>query len=111
MVLLGTVLNTSCYVLLLLLFLFPYFLEKRLAIRTSPFFHLLVNGFCVTSFRTFFEDPLPSLYWWVVLLGGEELKWRQLAHHQLMSQQGPHFSPHSTVKTDEKSTNLRKNGL
>ena len=24
-------------------------------------------------------------------MGGEELKWRQLAHHQLMSQQGPHF--------------------
>ena len=22
-------------------------------------------------------------------MGGEELKWRQLAHHQLMSQQGP----------------------
>ena len=33
-----------------------------------------------------FEDPLPSLYWWAVLVGGEELKWRQLAHHQLMSQ-------------------------
>ena len=28
---------------------------------------------------------------------GEELKWRHLAHHQLMSQQGPHFSVH-TVK-------------
>ena len=28
-------------------------------------------------------------------MGWEELKWRQLAHHQLMSQQGPHFSPHS----------------
>ena len=28
-------------------------------------------------------------------MGGEELKWRQLAHHQLVSQQGPHFSPHS----------------
>ena len=27
-------------------------------------------------------------------MGGEELKWRQLAHHQLVSQQGPHFSPH-----------------
>ena len=29
-------------------------------------------------------------------MGGEELKWHQLAHHQLMSQQGPHFS--HTVK-------------
>ena len=27
--------------------LFPYFLEKCLAIPTSPFFHLLVNGFSV----------------------------------------------------------------
>ena len=27
--------------------LFPYFLEKRLTIPTSPFFHLLVNGFSV----------------------------------------------------------------
>ena len=27
--------------------LFPYLLEKRLAIPTSPFFHLLVNGFYV----------------------------------------------------------------
>ena len=29
-------------------------------------------------------------------MGREELKWRQLAHHQLVSQQGPRFSP--TVK-------------
>ena len=42
------------------------------------FFHLLVNGFSVTSFRTFFEDPLPLLYWWAVSVGGKELKWRQL---------------------------------
>ena len=28
-------------------------------------------------------------------MSGKELKWHQLAHHQLMSQQGPHFSPHS----------------
>ena len=34
----------------------------------------------------------------MVSLGGEELKWRQLVHHQLMSQQGPHFSPHSKAK-------------
>ena len=32
-------------------------------------------------------------------MGGQELKWRQLAYHQLMSQQGPHFSPHSDVLT------------
>ena len=41
-------------------------------------------------------------------MGGEELKWRQLAHHQLMSQQGPHFSPRSKAKANYKSTNLRK---
>ena len=35
--------------------LFPYFLEKCLAIPSSPFFHLLVNGFSVTCFRTFFS--------------------------------------------------------
>ena len=40
--------------------------------------------------------------------GGEELKWHQLAHHQLMSQQGPHFSPQSKSKVNYKSTNLRK---
>ena len=41
-------------------------------------------------------------------MGGEELKWHQLAHHQLMSQQGPHFSPHHKAKVIYKSTNLRK---
>ena len=40
----------------------------------------------------------------------EELKWRQLAHHQLMSQQEPHFSPHSKAKANYKSTNRRKIG-
>ena len=47
-------------------------------------FHLLY-GFCVTTVRTF-DNPLPSLYWWAVSVGGEEFKWSQLAHHQLMSQ-------------------------
>ena len=41
-------------------------------------------------------------------MGGEELKWRQLAQHQLLSPHGPHFSPHSTAKANDKSTNLRK---
>ena len=31
-------------------------------------------------------------------MGGEELKWHQLVYNQLMSLQGPHFSPHSTAK-------------
>ena len=42
-------------------------------------------------------------------MGGEKLKWRQLKHNRLMSSQGPHFSPRSTAKTSDKSTNLRKN--
>ena len=37
-----------------------------------------------------------------ILVGGEELKWHQLKHNQLMSPQGPHFSPHSTAKTNDK---------
>ena len=31
-------------------------------------------------------------------MGGKNLKWHQLAHHQLMNQQRPHFSPHSKLK-------------
>ena len=34
-----------------------------------------------------------------------------LAHHHLMSQQGPHFSPHGKAKANDKSPNLRKNGI
>ena len=41
-------------------------------------------------------------------MGGEELKWHQLARNQLMSPQGPHFSPHSTAKTNNKSTHSGK---
>ena len=41
--------------------LFPYFLEKCLAILTSPFFLFTSNFFYVSSFRTLFTDPLPSL--------------------------------------------------
>ena len=37
------------------------------------FFYLLVNGFSVTSFRTFVR-PLT----FIILVGGEELKWHQL---------------------------------
>ena len=40
-------------------------------------------------------DPLPSF---TVSLGGEKFKWRQLEHHHLMSEQRPHFSPHSKAK-------------
>ena len=41
------------------------------------YFHLLVNGFSVTCFRTFFVDPLPSFNWWAVSVGWEELKWHR----------------------------------
>ena len=34
-------------------------------------------------------------------MGGDELKWCQ--HNQLMSLQGPHFSPRSTAKTNDKA--------
>ena len=39
-------------------------------------------------------------------MGGEELKRHQLAHHQLMSQQGPQFSPHSRTKKAQISGKL-----
>ena len=44
-------------------------------------------------------------------MGGEELKRCQLAHHQLMSQPGPHFSPYRKAKTNEKSTNMVSSGI
>ena len=69
----------------------------------------MVFGFSVTGFRTFFPDPLPSFNWWAVSVGGEEVKWCQLAYHHLMSQQGPQFSPHSKAKANDKSTILMKN--
>ena len=56
-----------------------------------------------SCFRTVFVDPLASFNWSAVSVGGEELKWRQLAHHQSMSQQGPHFSPHSKAKANHKA--------
>ena len=61
-------------------------------------------------FKYFFADPLPYFNWWAVSVGREELKWCQLAHHQLVSQQGPHFSLHNKAKANYKSTNIRKIG-
>ena len=37
------------------------------------FFSLLLNGFSVTIFHTFFSEPFPALYWWAVSVGWEEL--------------------------------------
>ena len=56
-----------------------------------------------------FRGPLTILTLVPVSVGGKELKWYQLAHHQLMSQ--PSFSPHSTAKINGESTNLKKNGI
>ena len=44
-------------------------------------------------------------------MGGEERKWRHLAHHQLISQQGPHFSPHSKAKEAQISGKLVTSGI
>ena len=85
--------------------LFPYFLEKRLTIPIS-----FSKWFFCYLFLYFFRGPLPNFNWWALSVGGDELQWHQLAHHQLMSQQGPHFSPHSKAKANYKSTNLRNIG-
>ena len=61
----GTVLYraSSSYQKLLL-----YFLDNESIVKSKhvSFFHLLVNGFSVTSFRTFFLGPLTIL----ILVGG-----------------------------------------
>ena len=36
-------------------------------------------------------------------MGRENLKWCQIAHHQLINQPNTHFSPHRTAKTNDKS--------
>ena len=41
-------------------------------------------------------------------MGGEQLKWHQLAHHQLMS---PHFSPHRKAKEAQISGKLVTSGI
>ena len=81
--------------------LFLYFLEKRLAIRHLLFTFTSKMVFVLLVSVLFFGDPLPSPYigWQYRWGGGEELKWHQLAHHQLMRQQGPHFSSHSKLKS------------
>ena len=55
----------------------PFVSELFREIFSHPyisFFHSLDNGFSVTSFRTLFENPLPSLYWGVVTVGREKIK-------------------------------------
>ena len=48
--------------------LFPYFFEKRLAIPTSPFFHLLVNGFSVTCKNNDFNRIAITIRNWKVIV-------------------------------------------
>ena len=44
-------------------------------------------------------------------MDGEELKWSQLAHHQLLSQQRPHFSPQSRAKVTQISGRIKSSGI
>ena len=71
--------------------------REDLAIPTSPFFIYLVNGFCVTSFRTFSMTPyLPYIdgrYRWA----GRYLS--GVSQHTISygASQGPRFSPYKPM--------------
>ena len=58
---------------------------------------------------------LKTPYLYIILVGGiggrGGIKMASAKNNQLISSQGPHFSPCSTAKTNDKSTNLRKNGI
>ena len=70
------------------------------------------NGVSAINFRTYFVDPLSSLYWWAVMVGGKKLKFASASTPSANEQaKDHHFSPHSTAKTNDKSTYLRKNGI
>ena len=45
--------------------LFLYFLEKCLAIPTSFFYSFTSKYFFAISICLLFDDPIPSLHWWV----------------------------------------------
>ena len=51
----------------------------------------------------------------IILVGGiggrGGIKMASAKNNQLISSQGPLFSPCSTAKTNDKGTNLRKNGI
>ena len=48
---------------------------------------------------------------WPYFGGRGGIKMGSAKNNQLISSQGPHYSPRSTAKTNDKSTNLRKNGI
>ena len=58
----------------------------------------------------FFLRPLTVF----IVVGGNGgrggIKWRQLTHNQLTSPRGPHFSAHSTAKTNDKRAKF-ENGI
>ena len=85
--------------------------SESVSIDIEVFSHRNIFFFAASIWFLCFNDPLASLYWWAVSVGGEEFKWCQRAHCKLWSQQGPHFNPHSTAKTYGNSTFHRKNGL
>ena len=58
--------NVKCWYVCLCCMFVSVLLREAFSLPYNSFFHLLVNDFSVTSFRTFFDDPFPSLYWWAV---------------------------------------------
>ena len=74
------------------------------------FFHLLVNGFSLLV-SILFRRPLTFILLVGDIGGQGGIKMESAKNNQLISSQGPHFSPCSTAKTNDNSTNLRKNGI
>ena len=58
-----------------------------------------------------FRRPLTFIILVGDIGGRGGIKIASAKNNQLMSSQGPHFSPRSTAKTNDKSTNLSKNGI
>ena len=56
--------------------------------RKSPQYNNVINNQMVFVLLVSvpFADPLPSLYWWAVSVGVEELKWHQLARNRFEGQ-------------------------
>ena len=64
-----------------------------------------------TLVSVLFRRPL-TFFIVVVGIGGRGgIKMALVTHNKLMSPQGPHSSAQCTAKTNDKSTNLSKNGI